>query len=64
VTVAGLDHTGTRAAGEFVTNAQLLAEFVRHAPSNWREKNLQIVIHTTVVNNIPGPATIVAEHYW
>ena len=64
VTVAGLDHTGTRAAGEFVTNAQLLAEFVRHAPNNWREKNLQIVLHTNVVNNIPGLPTIVAEHYW
>jgi len=64
VTVAGLDHTGTRAAGEFVTSPQLIAEFVKHAPNNWSQKNLQIVLHTNVVNDIPGLPTVVAEHYW
>jgi hypothetical protein len=64
VTIAGLDHTGTRAAGEFVTSSQLLDEFVKHAPKDWRQKNLQIVLHTNVVNEIPGLPAIVAEHYW
>ena len=64
VTIAGLDHTGTRAAGEFVTNPQLIGEFVKHAPKDWSQKNLQIVLHTNVVNDIPGLPTVVAEHYW
>ena len=64
VTVAGLDHTGTRAAGDFATNPQLLAAFVKNAPKDWNKKNLQLVLHTIVVNNIPGSPTVVAAHYW
>jgi hypothetical protein len=64
VTIAGLDHTGTRAAGEFATNPQLIAEFAANAPKDWSKKNLQIVLHTNVVNDIPRPPTVVAVHYW
>jgi hypothetical protein len=64
VTIAGLDHTGTRAAGDFATNPQMIAEFAKHAPKGWSQKNLQIVLHSNVVNDIPGLPTIVAVHYW
>jgi hypothetical protein len=64
VTIAGLDHTGTRAAGEFVTDPQLLATFVKNSPKDWSKKNLQLVIHTNVVNDIPGSPTVVATYYW
>ena len=64
VTIAGLDHTGTRAAGEFVTDPQLLATFVKNAPKDWSKKNLQLVIHTNVVNDIPGSPTVVATYFW
>ena len=64
ITIAGLDHSGTRAAGEFATNPQLLADFVKQAPKDWNKKNLQIVLRTNVVDDIPGPPTIVATHYW
>jgi hypothetical protein len=64
VTIAGLDHTGTRAAGDFVTDPQLIADLIKQAPKDWTGKNVQIVIHTNVVNNIPSPPTVVAVHYW
>jgi hypothetical protein len=64
VTIAGLDHTGTRAAGEFATNPQMIAEFAKQAPRDWSQKNLQIVLHTNVVNGVPGLPTVVAMHYW
>jgi len=64
VTIAGLDHTGTRAAGDFVTDPQLIADLVKQAPKDWSGKNVQIVLHTNVVNNIPSSATVVAVHYW
>lgn len=64
VAIAGLDHTGTRAAGDFVTNPQMLAEFAKRAPNDWSRKNFQVVLHTNVVNGIPGSPTIVAEHFW
>jgi hypothetical protein len=64
VTIAGLDHTGTRAAGDFVTNPQLIANSVKDAPKDWSKKNLQVVLHANVVNGIPGSPTVVAYHFW
>jgi hypothetical protein len=64
VTIAGLDHTGTRAAGDFVTDPQLLATLIKDAPKDWSKKNLQFVLHTNVVNDIPGSPTVVAAYYW
>lgn len=64
VTIAGLDHTGTRAAGDFVTDPQMIADLIKHAPQDWTRKNLQVVLHTNVVNSIPSSPTVVAVHYW
>ena len=64
VTIAGLDHTGTRAAGDFVTDPQLIADLIKQAPKDWTRKNVQIVLHTNVVNNIPSSPTVVAAYYW
>jgi hypothetical protein len=64
VTIAGLDHTGTRAAGDFVTNPQPIIELMKQAPKDWTTKNVQIVLHTNVLSNIPSSPTVVAVHYW
>lgn len=64
VTIAGLNHQGTRAAGEFATNPQMISDLVRNAPKDWNKKNLQVVLHTDVVNGIPAAPTVVAVHYW
>jgi hypothetical protein len=45
-------------------NPQLLADLIKQAPKDWSKKNLQIVLHTDVVNNIPGPPSVVAAYYW
>jgi hypothetical protein len=62
--IAGLTHRGTQAAGEFTTSPALIAEFAKQAPKDWSRKNLQIVLHTNVVNDIPGSPTVVASYYW
>ncbi len=64
ITIAGLNHSGSRAAAQFATNPQLLAELVKQAPKNWSKSNMQVVLHTDVVNDIPGTPTVVAAHYW
>jgi hypothetical protein len=64
VTIAGLGHFGTHAAGDFVTNPQMIADLVRQLPRDWSSKNMQIVLHTDVVNDIAAPPTIVASYSW
>jgi hypothetical protein len=64
VTIAGLGHGGTHAAGDFVTNPQRIADLIKQAPKNWNGSNMQVVLHTNIVNNVPGPPTVVATYYW
>jgi len=64
VTIAGICQSGTQAAGDFITNPERVAEFIKQAPKDWNRKNLQIVFHTNVVNDIPGSPTVVASYYW
>ena len=60
VVVGGLYTYGTEAAGEFLTNAQLMKEVARVAPLSDYRRNLQIVLATTVTDEAAGPPRIVA----
>jgi hypothetical protein len=62
--IAGLNHSGTRAAGEFATDSESITRLVSQAPKDWKRSNLQIVLHTNVVNDIPDLPTVVAVRYW
>ena len=64
IAAAGITQYGTRAAGEFLTSPRLLAELATRAPKDWPKKNLQAVLHTKIVDDMPGPPSIVATCYW
>jgi hypothetical protein len=64
IIVAGVTSFGTRAAGQFITNAESLKELTATAPKDWASKNLELVVRTVVLKSDPGAATIVAARYW
>jgi hypothetical protein len=64
VSVAGITAAGTQAASEFVSSPEVLEKGLRDAPPDWAQRNLQIVVHTTVTDSIPGPPEIVATYIW
>jgi hypothetical protein len=64
VTIAGNCQSGTQAAGDFIASPERITELIKQAPKDWSRKNLQIVLHTNVVNDIPGSPTVVASYYW
>jgi hypothetical protein len=64
IIVAGVTSFGTRAAGQFVTNAEALKALTATAPKDWANKNLELVLRTVVLKSDPGGATIVAARYW
>jgi hypothetical protein len=64
IAVAGVGYAGTQAAAEFVTNPQSVSTLLKSLPKGWEKKNLQIVLHTSVTNQIPGPAEVVAVYSW
>jgi hypothetical protein len=60
IVIGGLYTYGTEAAGEFLTNPQLMQEIARTVPLADPHRNLQIVLATTVTDDAAGPPRIVA----
>jgi hypothetical protein len=64
IVAAGITQYGSRAAGEFLTSPDLLAVLAAHAPRDWTRKNLQVLLHTKIVGDTPGPPSIVTTYFW
>ena len=64
ITAAGISHTGTRAAAEFITSPGALATLAKSLPKGWEKKNIQVVLHTNVINQIPSVPDVVVTYSW
>lgn len=60
VVIGGLYTYGTQAAGEFLTNPELMQAIGDQARDHSGARNLQIVLETTVTDGTPGPPQVVA----
>ena len=61
---AGLDHYGTYAVGEFVTDPRLLLPVLAAAPAGWESKNLQILYRVDRLRDGVGAPQLQAIHVW
>jgi hypothetical protein len=64
ITAAGIGHAGTRAAAEFLTNPQSISSLVKSLPKGWEKENMQIVLRTSVIKQLPSAPDIVATYCW
>lgn len=64
IILAGLTPPGTMAAGQFVSDPERLAEYMRTAPSDWLTKNVEILLSVDVVDSQPGPTHVLATSTW
>jgi hypothetical protein len=64
VTIAGMTQAGTHAAADFITDPEQLKKLSATVPNDWDQKNLEFVLQTKVVNNIPTAPVIVATRSW
>jgi hypothetical protein len=62
--VGGMGKYGTVAAGEFLTDQGYMDGFVNGAPTGWEDRNLQVVLATSVIKGNSGPPRVVATHFW
>lgn len=58
VVVGGLYTYGTQAAGEFLTNPDLMQAIATQARPGGGSQNLQIILGTTVTDGTPGPPRV------
>ncbi len=61
---AGLDHYGTYALGDFLTNPRLLEPALHSAGKGWESQNLQILLEVDRMGDGIGPPQILAVHTW
>jgi len=64
ISAAGIEAFGTLSASEFVTQSEYLGRALMEAPPDWRKMNVQFVLGTKVIDGTPGPARVLAAHYW
>ena len=64
ILVSGCLQYGTQGAARLITNPELLAAAMSHAPHGWQKKNLQLVVQFDVVDNTPASSHVVASYYW
>jgi hypothetical protein len=60
---AGIGRGGTNAAGEFLTNPELM-QIVRNQSHSSKLKNVEVVLSTQIINDEPGTPKIEAVYYW
>ena len=64
IAAAGVGQYGTQAAGELLANPQRLADALSKVPSDWSSKNVQLVLHVTVVDSVPSSSDVLATYVW
>jgi hypothetical protein len=64
VSLAGLGSYGNSSASEFVVSPVYFSQFLVNAPKNWKDRSLQIVIETAVVDGKPSPPKVVASQVY
>lgn len=64
VLACGFFPYGTRAAAEFLTDPACLEEAWKRSPSDWKSRNIQIVISTQLDGENSGQPRVVAIHLW
>lgn len=64
MTAAGIGEYGTQVAAEFLSSPEKINAFAKSMPAGWNSKNLQIVIHVKVADEVPTSSEIVAIYQW
>jgi hypothetical protein len=61
---AGIAGSGTRAAGEFLTDEEDLKQLADSAGADWNKKNFEVVLSSQVVNGIQGKPKVESKTFW
>ena len=64
VTIAGIGPRGTEAAGEFVSSSRELELGLSRAPTGWQNRNLEVLLQTSVTDAVAGPPRVIGIFAW
>ena len=61
---AGLTQYGTEEAGRILSDPEALTPILHKLPADWRDHNVQIVLHAHVIGDTPTSPDLVASYVW
>jgi hypothetical protein len=64
VLVAGVEASGSDAAADLIVRPDALEKLLRDAPGDWPQKNVQILVSTTVRDSVAGPPNVIGVYVW
>jgi hypothetical protein len=64
VLVAGVEASGSDAAADLIVRPDALEKLLRDAPKDWPQKNVQILVGTTVRDSVAGPPMVIGVDVW
>lgn len=62
--IAGIDTYSNQAAADFLNDPNRLNPVLRTLPAGWENRDIQIVLHTTVVQRVPAVVNVEAVKVW
>jgi hypothetical protein len=64
LSIAGVGAAANQAAADFVGDPDRLGKLLSQAPNGWEDKNMQLVLHTTILNHVPISVDVQALYFW
>jgi hypothetical protein len=64
VVVGGVGYAGTHAAANYITDPPSVSKLVKSLPKGCEDKSIEVVLHTSVKNQIPSAPDVVATYCW
>ncbi len=62
--VGGVGYSGTHAAADYITDPQSIWKLIKSLPKGWENKSVEVVLHTSVKNQVPSAPDVVATYCW
>lgn len=64
LSIAGIASSSNQATADFISDPRQIEKLLRTAPPGWENKNMQVVLHTTTINDIPTSVDVQAIYFW
>ena len=64
LSIAGVASSNNQATADFLCDPRQIAKLLKNAPSGWENMNMQVVLHTTTINDIPTSVDVQAIYFW
>ena len=64
LSIAGVGSSSNQATADFVSDPLQIEKLLQNAPPGWENMNMQVVLHTTTIDDVPTSIDVKALYFW